>query len=112
LPMSHRLFELFAKMVTALPVRAISKALELQCKMLEDDIERYRINFPEDTRAILSFQQFVLRAKLGQATEGVKTFSADYLEFFKETIVRLVQEKELPSAAMDQFDHAFVAERF
>ena len=110
--MSHRLFELFAKMVTGLPARAISKALDIQCKMLEDDIERYRINFPEDTRAILSFQQFVLRAKSGHAMQNLKPFSADYLEFFKATIVRLVQEKELPAAAMDQFDHAFVADGF
>ncbi len=110
--MSHRLFELFAKMVAALPARAIAKALDLQCKMLEDDIERYRINFPEDTRAILCFQQFVLRAKSGQAMQNLRPFSADYLEFFKQTIVRLVQVEELPPAAMDQFDHAFVPDGF
>jgi hypothetical protein len=110
--MSHRLFELFAKMVTGLPASAISKALDLECEMLEDDLERYRLTFPEDTRAILGFRQFVQRVKSGQPMDCLKPFSADFIEFFKETIVRLLQAGELPSSAMDRFDDIFVRSGF
>lgn len=108
--MSHRLFELFAKMVTNLPVRAISRVLDLECQMLEADAASHRVDFPEDARAILCFRLFVQTAKLGRPISSancVKSFPLDHIEFFKETTIRLVQADELPPSALDQFDYAF-----
>jgi hypothetical protein len=110
--MSHRLFELFAKMVAKLPPRAITKALDLECEMIEHDAGRYRRTFPEDTRSILSFRQFIQKVKLGQPMERVNPFPPDHVEFFKETIVRLIQADELPASAMGQFDDTFVRPGF
>ena len=105
--MSHRLFELFAKMVTDLPARAIPGVLDLECKMLQADAQNHRVDFPEDAHSILCFRQFVQTAKLGHAMLFPKPFPPDHIEFFKETIVRLVQAGELPPSAMEEFDDAF-----
>jgi hypothetical protein len=105
--MSHRLFELFAKMVANLPVRAIPGVLELECQMLQADAQNHRMDFPEDAHSILCFQQFLQTAKLGHAMLFPKPFPPDHVEFFKETVVRLVQADELPPSALDQFEDAF-----
>ena len=39
--MSLGIFGRFAKMIANLPSQAIPKALDLQCKMLEDDLEHH-----------------------------------------------------------------------
>ncbi len=109
--MSHRLFELFARMVENLPARAITRVLDLECQMLEADEANHRVDFPEDARAILCFRLFVQTAKLGRPTnsaECAKVFPLEHIEFFKETTSRLVQADELPPTAMNQFDDAFV----
>jgi hypothetical protein len=105
--MSHRLFELFAKMVADLPVRAIPRVLDLECQMLEGDAQNNRVDFPEDAHSILCFRQFVQTVKMGHAMLFPKPFPRDQIEFFKETVVRLVLADELPASAMDQFDAAF-----
>jgi hypothetical protein len=106
--MSHRLFELFAKMVAGLPVRAILKVLDLECLMLEADAVNHRLAFPEDAHSILCFQQFVQTARTGRAMRYLKLLPPDQIEFFKETTVRLVLADELPPSALAQFDHAFI----
>jgi hypothetical protein len=106
--MSHRLFELFAKMVANLPVRAVLKVLDLECLMLEADADNNRLAFPEDAHSILCFQQFVRTARLGHAMRYLKFLPSDQLEFFKETTIRLVLADELPPSALRQFDDAFV----
>ena len=105
--MSHRLFELFAKMVADLPVRAIPRVLDLECQMLEADAQNQHLDFPEDAHSILCFRQFVQTAKLGRAMLFPKPFPPEHIEFFQETVFRLVQANELPLSAMDQFDDAF-----
>ncbi len=106
--MSHRLFELFAKMVANLPVRAILKVLDLECLMLEADAGHDRLAYPEDAHSILCFQQFVRTARLGHAMRYLKLLPPDQLEFFKETTIRLVVADELPPSALNQFDDAFI----
>lgn len=105
--MSHRLFELFAKMVADLPVRAIPRVLDIECQMLEADALNHRVDFPEDAHCILCFRQFVQTAKLGHAMLFPNLFRPEHIEFLKETVVRLVQADELPPSAMDQFEDAF-----
>jgi hypothetical protein len=105
--MSHRLFELFAKMVADLPVRAIPGVLELECQMLEADALNHRVDFPEDAHSILCFRQFVQTAKLGHAMLLPKPFPPEHIEFFRETVIRLVQADGLPPSAIGQFDDAF-----
>jgi hypothetical protein len=105
--MPFHYFDLFTRTIAALPIKAVVKTLDLECKMLEDDFERQRLASTEDAFSILCFRQFVRMAKSGEAMQCVKPLPPDHVEFYKETIVRLVQAEELPASAMKQFDYAF-----
>jgi hypothetical protein len=110
--MSHGLFDVFSKMISGLPARAVPKALDLQCRMIEEDGENRRLASPEDACSILCFRQFIQSTKLGQPMENLKPLSPDHIEFYKETIVRLIQSEVLPPSAMDRFDAIFVRPGF
>ena len=102
-------FGAFSKMINNLPVQAVIAALELECKMLENDKENRRLDahVQEDTFSILSFGQFVRMAKKGEVARFDKPLPPDHLEFYRETIVRLVNAGELAPPAMEQFANAF-----
>lgn len=95
-------------MITNLPAQCILKALELECQMLKNDVDNNRLPLPEDAFSIFYFKEFVHTVESGRTLKCGRPLPPDHIEFFKETIVRLVQANELPQAAMDQFDHAFV----
>jgi hypothetical protein len=105
--MHLHIFDLFARMLADLPPQCVLKALDLECRMLKDDVENNRLPLPEDAFSIFYFRTFVHAAKFGLAMNGRRLLPPDHLEFFKETIVRLVHANELPQAAMDQFDRTF-----
>jgi hypothetical protein len=105
--MSLHIFDLFSEMIETLPAKAILHALDLECKMLEEDMDRNRLNLPEDAFSILCFRQFVLMSMLGEVILCVEPLPSDHIEFYKETIGRLVQAGELPAVTMDNFDDAF-----
>ncbi len=110
--MSPGIFELFCEMITKLPAQAIPNALDLECKMLKDDVEHHRLDPSEDSLSIFSFRQFVRMAKLGHTMHCTKPLPPDHIEFYKKTIVRLIQSGELPQSAMEQFDYTFVSAVF
>lgn len=95
-------------MVRKLPAQGILRSLDLECQMLKNDIESNRVPLPADAFSIFYFREFVHAIKLGRTLNCGRPMPADHVEFFRETIVRLVQAGELPQAAMDQFDDAFV----
>ena len=104
--MALRIFELFTGVIANLPPQAILKAFDLECEMLEKDAKNHR-PVPEDAFSIFYFREFIQAMKLGEVVRQVKPLPPDHIEFFKKTIVRLVQANELPQAAMDQFDCTF-----
>jgi hypothetical protein len=106
--MRLRIFDLFARMITELPTQCVVKAVDLECQMLKNDIDHNRLPLPEDAFSIFYFREFVHAAKLGEILNCSRALPPDHIEFFKETIVRLVQADELPPAAMELFDCAFV----
>lgn len=95
-------------MIGDLPPQGVLKALDLECRMLKDDVESNRLPLPADAFSILYFREFVRAIKFGDVLQPSRRLPPDHIEFFKKTIVRLVQANELPTAAMVQFDHAFV----
>jgi hypothetical protein len=105
--MELQIFGSFTKMINGLPTRAVLMALDLECKMLKNDIEVHRLDFSEDAFSIMSFRQFVRLAKQDEAMQCLKPLPPDHLEFYKKTIVRLIQANELPSSAMKLFDKTF-----
>ncbi len=108
--MRIQILEMFARTVTALPAECIVKVLDLQCRMLKDDAANNRLPLPADAFSIFYFTEFVHAAKAGQTLNSHRLLPPDHLEFFKETIVRLVQANQLPQSAMAQFDHAFMSD--
>jgi hypothetical protein len=105
MPLHH--FDLFARTITDLPVWAVVRALDLECKMLQDDFEHQRLTLSDDAFSILYFRQFVRMAKFDEPMSCVKPLPPDHVEFYKKTIVRLVHSNQLPPSAMEQFDHRF-----
>jgi hypothetical protein len=103
------IFDAFRQMINDLPPEAVLKALDLQCKMLEHDLEAGRLSASEAALSIVSFRQFVRTVKVGHAMHCVKPLPPEHIEFFKGLIVRLVKAKELPPDAMEQFDFTFLS---
>ncbi|HEX3628270.1 MAG TPA: hypothetical protein VH280_22915 [Verrucomicrobiae bacterium] len=92
-----------------MPAKAIVDVLELNCKLLEQDLRPHRSAFGLDEYSVLCFRQFVRSARLGAGVCPRRCLPPDHLELYKHTIVRLVHVDELPSSAMDAFEAAFVA---
>ena len=107
--MAVQLFETFAKTISNLPSECVLKALDSECKMLEMDNENHPLDGFDDALSIFSFRQFLRMAQEGRAMQCVKRLPLDHIEFYKETIVRLVHGKELPESAMQAFDDVFTA---
>lgn len=105
MPIYH--FDLFARMITDLPACVVVKALDLECKMLQEDLKHQRVTLPQDAYSIFNFRQFVRMAKFGEPMQCVKPLPLEHIDFYKQTIVRLVQANQLPPSAMEQFDYTF-----
>jgi len=100
-------FKLLTRTIASVPAKAVIKLLDLECHMLQSDFEHDRLAASEDASSVLFFWRFLQMAKCGEVMHGVRPLPPDHIEFYKETIVRLIQANELPSSAMEQFDHAF-----
>jgi hypothetical protein len=103
-----QIFYIFSRVIRGLPGSAIVRALDAECEMLEEDVEHYRAHLTEDILSILCFRGFVRMAKADSVMHCCLRMPPDHLEFYKETIARLIQEGELPPSAKDQFDDAFI----
>lgn len=108
--MDLRVFEIFSRMISGLPVQCVLKALDLECQMLKNDIENHRLPLPEDAFSIFHFREFVHAIKFGRTLICRRALPPDHVEFFKETVGRLVQANELPQTAVDRFDYAFASD--
>ena len=94
-------------MIGNIPALAVLKALDGECKMLEDDLAHYRLSMTADTLSIFSFREFVQMAKLGVFLHCSMHLPPEHIGFYRETVVRLIQAGELPSSAMNEFDQVF-----
>jgi hypothetical protein len=75
--------------------------------MLEEDVEHHRLALDGDALSILRFGRFVRMVKSGEVMRRLEFIPLDHLEFYKETLVRLVNATELPASVMEQFEYAF-----
>lgn len=103
------LFGVFTKMLSGVSPEAIFKALDLQCKMLLADLERDRGPMSDEVFSIFSFTQFLSAFQSGKTIQCARPLPPDHIEFFKETIVRMIAAGQLPASAMDEFDSVFNA---
>jgi hypothetical protein len=100
-------FDLFVKTVTSLPPEKIFEFLELECKSLETDLETHRLTVTDDHFSILCFRQYVRMVKHGNLMRCMSPLPVTHVEFYRHTINRLIETKELPKFAMEQFDFTF-----
>lgn len=94
-------------MITDIPALAILKALDVECRTLEDDLAHYRLAFTADALSILCFWEYVQMAKLGIFLHRSMHLPLEHIQFYKETLVRLIRAGELPPSAMNEFDQVF-----
>jgi hypothetical protein len=105
------IFRIFSKTIDSLPAQAIIRGLDAECHMLQDDLKRYGRKLTDDALSILSFGEYVHMVQAGNVTRCSRCLPPDHIEFYKETIVRLIQAGELPVLAMEEFDFAFSLKR-
>ena len=101
------IFGVFSRMISSMPPQGVLKALALECKMLEDDWERQRSGLPDEAVSILCFYEFTRMVKMNNVIRCSTHLPPNHIEFYKETIVRLIEAGELPGSAMRDFDYAF-----
>jgi hypothetical protein len=106
--MEFESFDLFAAKIISMPANAILGVLGLDCKLLEQDLRKYRSAFASDEFSILCFRQFIRSIRSGCGIFPRRCLPPDHLELFKHTVIRLVHVAELPPEAMDAFEGAFV----
>lgn len=94
-------------MIAEVPARAIINELDAERVMLEEDLWRRHLPSTHEAFSILRFAKFVRAAKTGQEMCSVEALPPDHIEFYKTTVVRLIQADELPIAAASQFDQTF-----
>src|SRR5882672_8057065 len=91
------LFDSFADMIETIPTRAIIRTLERESRMLENDLACQRQVPFKEVESILSFCRFVEAVRTGTPVPTpAKSISSLQLEFYRQTIVRLVDAEELP----------------
>lgn len=106
--MDVQIFNIFSRVIRGLPASAILRALNAECDMLQNDIERYCFNLTEDVLSILCFKGFVQMAKADSVMRCSLHMPPEHVEFYKETVTRLIQAGELAPSAAEEFDFAFV----
>jgi len=100
------LYNVFAATIDEMPAQVIPKALELQRKMLEEDLAGKRTMPMNEVRSILSFCRFMEVVRQGGECLPIAV-PEKHFEFYRETVERLVRANILTSQATDQFDLVF-----
>jgi hypothetical protein len=104
--MKNRLFGSFSSMIASIPVSGIPGALELEYRMLEDDLMYKRISDTEEVVSVLSFCRFIRAVADGSNILPVE-LPNDHVVFYREVVIRLVEAGELPANAIEQFSRTF-----
>ena len=108
--MSTHLFESFSQMIGEMPAKGVLTAVELQHRMLTDDLARKRTLPLEEAHSVLSFCRFLEAARAGGQIARTVLPAVD-TEFYRKTTERLVEAGELPREAKERFDTAFSVAR-
>jgi hypothetical protein len=107
--MKTRRFELFEEMVGSLPVKGVLRAIELEARMVKDDLACRRDLLFVDAVSILNFGHFLHAVKTGGPFfHG--TLPGEHMLFYHEVVKRLVDAGELPYTAKEQFDEVFLSD--
>jgi len=109
------LFDTFAAVISEMPARAILHSLELERRMIEDDILSGRTFAEDDSDSILQFCRFVKGMKLAVAQPRAAVplpvpavaLPREHVDFYRKTVIRLIKAKVLPDDTLKRFELAF-----
>jgi hypothetical protein len=106
------IFGPFVRMVQSLPAKAIVRGMDLEYEMLQNDFEFDRYPLTEEAKSILCFRKFVHVAKFGGIMYFTNSFPPEHYEFYRQTLVRLINANELPASTLETFDRLFPPDSF
>jgi len=102
--MRPSLFESFADMIETIPVGAITRTLEREQRMLQEDLFHQRPIPLKEAESILNFCRFVGAVQAGLPGCAFTTPPpSDHLEFYQNTLERLITAEQLPYHAQAEF---------
>jgi hypothetical protein len=103
-----RLFDSFAEMIANIPAQSIKRVIAQESFMLGLDLARQRPLLPAEVGSILVFAHFIGAG--GKCPHSVLV-SIDlppaHVDFFRRTVVRLIDAGELPNVAREEFEKIF-----
>jgi hypothetical protein len=102
-----RLFDCFAEMLASIPAQSITPVLARESYMLSVDLVRQRPLLATDVGSILIFARFV--AAGGNDIRGIASVELPppHVEFYRQTVERLIEAGELEPSARVQFAKFF-----
>lgn len=80
--------------------------LQMERRMIEEDLAQKRTLPIEEAHSILSFCQFIDAAKQGSQISPV-TLPIQHVSFYREIVCRLIEAELLPVNASEQFENTF-----
>jgi hypothetical protein len=104
----NTLFRSFCNLIHSVPDKGIGRTIEVEGQMLEADLSQKRTLSPQEARSILAFRHFLQAAKLGNNIFPV-SLPPNHIVQYREIVERMIEARELPVTAKDQFDRAFSA---
>lgn len=100
------LFNSFARMIDEMPMPGIFGTLELERRMIEEDLAQKRTMPIGEVQSILSFCQFIGAAKQDSQILPI-ALPIQHVSFYREIVRRLIEAELLPLKASEQFENVF-----
>jgi hypothetical protein len=100
------MFNSFSRLVDEMPEQGIFGVLELERRMIGNDLAEKRTLPVRESRSILSFCQFVAAARHGSQISPV-ALPVKHVAFYRKTVRRLIEAELLPFEAVEHFDSIF-----
>jgi hypothetical protein len=104
--MGTGIFEPFRETIEGIPPRAILQTVEDRCHRLQNDVFSKLVPYGQEVISILTFNRFLASAS-GYIEFTRSILPAPHLAFFRKTVARLVEAKELPADSLKWFDKEF-----
>ena len=104
IPAKSAFFLRIERSLEQLPPSAVIKTLDLQCRMLAEDVQRGRPAPASEVASIQGFYHFIVSVNRDQS-QPVKPWPVrlEHLKCFLNLLERLIRAGELPPEAMTQF---------
>jgi len=89
------LFRFFSDIIDGVAPAGVIRAVDLQCRILEDDVMAARSKLTDEAWSILGFRLFIWGLKTGRPVRGILSFPMEHIDFYKRPLQRLQQFLDL-----------------